>query len=223
MGRDETRSLSDLSNPLLGKVSHRKESSGQLFLIELEQVVGLILAGIGTLVEGVAPIRRVLDSGIVARGHLLNTDLLCKHQQPIKLQEGVTASAGQRRSPTQVIPDKGLDHPPLEFLFQIQDIEAQSQLLGNSTGVVDIIQRAAAAKLVAAVGLRVASIIPQLHRAADHLKAGLFEENGCRGTVDTPTHRQQHGLTGCAGSGLCQVHTTPLGKVSTCADPIGTM
>jgi hypothetical protein len=78
-------------------------------------------------------------------------------------------------------------------------------VLGDTLGVVDVVERAAA-MLRRAVALQFgeAALIPELHGKADD-GAILLKENGCdRGGVDTAGHGDGHEAGGELSGGRCR-------------------
>jgi hypothetical protein len=75
------------------------------------------------------------------------------------------------------------------LLFEVYDVVGKIQVLGDTLGVVDVVERAATV-LRGAVALEFgeAALIPELHGEADDRAVLLEEDRGDGGGVDTTGH-----------------------------------
>jgi hypothetical protein len=138
--------------------------------------VGLVFGWIFALQERVALLGIVVDLGVVPGRYSLNTDLSGKLQKPIEFQESITSGARKRRSSSQVALNEGLNYLLFKVLFQVQNVEGKAKMFGNSPGVIDIIQGTASSILWLSVFLGITPVVPELHRATDHLAALIPQE-----------------------------------------------
>jgi hypothetical protein len=83
----------------------------------------------------------------VAGGDAARADPLRGLEELVELQVIVAERAGDGRAPGQVLGDKGADDVRFKALLLVDDVVGNAQMLGDAAGVVDIIQRAAAAGL----------------------------------------------------------------------------
>jgi len=68
-------------------------------------------------------------------------------EQLVEFQVVVAERAGNGRTPGQVLGNKWPHHILLETLLLVHDVVGNAQVLGNAAGVVDVVQRTAAAAL----------------------------------------------------------------------------
>ena len=91
-------------------------------------------------------------------------------EQLVELEMVVAERARDRRASGEILANKRPHHILLEALLLVDDVVGNAQVLGDAAGVVDIIERAAAAGL-GRVGDAVlageAGLIPELERQAD--------------------------------------------------------
>ena len=139
-----------------------------------------------------ALLRGIANTRVVPRGDPIDANFPGKNQKLIELQKGIAQSTGNRGPPGQVIIDERCDHPLFELLLQVENVKRKTHLLSNSSGIIDIVQRAAPSRLRLSIFSRIAAIIPKLHRAADDVITLVFQQNGRRGTVHATTHSQQN-------------------------------
>src|SRR4029078_10830964 len=99
------------------------------------------------------------------------------------LHPGVAGGAWDRGLAAQVGRDEWAHDVPAELLFEIQHVVPDAERPRDATRVREIVQRAAAAGPP-----RLAGVIPELHREADHLVSLVAQkEPGDRG-IDAPGH-----------------------------------
>ena len=91
-------------------------------------------------------------------------------EELVELEVVVAERAGDRRAAGEILVDEGADHILLEALLLVDDVVGNAEVLGDAAGVVDIIERAAAAGL-GCVGDAVlageAGLVPELEGEAD--------------------------------------------------------
>src|SRR6476646_3238785 len=125
----------------------------------------------------------------MAGGQTLRTDLARHAQKRLELYIGVAAGAGNGRAPGEILVHEWAHDALLELLLEIHDVVRKVEVLGDTLGVVDVIERAAAMLLGAiALQLRQAALIPELHRETDDSVALFLENRGDSGRIDTPGH-----------------------------------
>jgi hypothetical protein len=115
----------------------------------------------------------------------------------------VAERAGDRRAAGEVLVDEGTDHILLEALLLVDDVIGDAEVLGDAAGVVDVIQRTAAAGLRSvrdAVLAGQAGLVPELEREADDGVAGLGEHGRNRRGVDPSGHGYGDGAAPTAKS-----------------------
>ncbi len=111
----------------------------------------------------------------------------------------VAERAGNRRASGEILRDKGPDHILLEPLFLVDDVVGDSEVLGHAAGVVDVVERAAAAglgRIGDAMLAGEAGLIPKLQGEADNLGALIETGEDCRNRrrVDSSGHGDGNGL-----------------------------
>src|ERR1041385_7565872 len=107
-----------------------------------------------------------------------------------KLQTTVARDTRNRRLTSEITRNKRLHHVALEIALEIQHVKRKSEVLGNATRVVNVVERAAARRQRIAVFVCVYAppLIPQLHRKADEMMPLLFQNCcGC-GRIHAATH-----------------------------------
>jgi hypothetical protein len=149
------------------------------------------LAVRGALENPAAARRVVLVDGVVAGGDALGADGAGGLEQSIELEVVVAERAGNGRAAVQILVDKGADDILLEALLLVDDVIGNSEVLGDAAGVVDVIERAAAAGL-GRVGDAVlageARLVPELEGEADDRVARVGEHGRNRRGVDSSGH-----------------------------------
>jgi len=126
----------------------------------------------------------------MARRQAVSANLPGRHEQWIKLHVVIAHCAWNRSSASEIFLHKGLHYGFLEALLVIHNVVRHAQVLRDALGVVYIIQRTAAmAVRSAAVELRQAALVPELHRQPDDGRAALLQNRGNRGAVHPAAHR----------------------------------
>ncbi len=105
-------------------------------------------------------------------------------QEPIELDEGVAKSAGDRRAAGKILVDERLDHTLFELPLQIDDVIGNADVLGHAAGVVDIVERAAAAGGGFGSDFGQSPLIPELHGHPGDVGSLALEQGGDYGTID---------------------------------------
>src|SRR5271163_2902043 len=121
---------------------------------------------------------------------LISANLPGNNEKLIKLQVIVAEAARDRRASGKILLDERPHHIALKTLFVIDHVIRNAESLGNTTRIVDVVNRAAAALH----GFRHAfvasksALVPELHGQADEA-ASFGAEHGrdCRG-VDSSRH-----------------------------------
>src|SRR5207245_4880776 len=83
------------------------------------------------------------NARVVAGGKTLRADLARHAQERLKLYVGVAIGAGDGRAAREILVHEGTHNALLELLLEIYDVMRKIQVLGNSLGVVDIVEGAA--------------------------------------------------------------------------------
>ena len=88
-----------------------------------------------------------------------------------EFQTRVAGDARYRRLAVEIALNKRLDDRLFKLAFQIQNIKREAQPLGNTPGVINIVERAAAGRQWVAVFIDTypPALIPELHSKPDQL------------------------------------------------------
>ena len=176
---------------------------GKLLLRQAEEEVGLILGQIGGALENPALASGVeLVHRIVAGGDAAGADALRGLEELVELEVVVAERAGNGRAPGKVLGDKGPDDVGFKALLLVDDVVGNAQVLGHAAGVVNIVQRTAAAGL-RRVGNSVLAgqprLIPKLERQAHDAIGGAVARVGEHRRHRRGVHPSGHGY----GNGDC--------------------
>ena len=188
LGQSQAVRTGDFADLGLGQAAQRKERARQLLLREAEEEVGLVLGEICGPLENPAPARGVeLVDRVVAGGDAAGADGAGGEEQLVELEVVVAERAGNRRAAGQVFIDERPDHIALEALLLVDDVVGDAEVLGDSAGVVDIVQRTTPAclgRVGNAVTAGQAGLVPKLEGEADYagaaagLRVALVGEHG---------------------------------------------
>ena len=105
----------------------------------------------------------------MAGSDAVGADLARGDEQLIELEMVVAERAGDGRASGEILLDEGADDVALEALLLVDDVVRDVEVLGDAAGVVDIIDRAAAALhlLGHAFLAGETALVPELQREAD--------------------------------------------------------
>ncbi len=187
-----------LANLGLGHAAERKESAAELLLREAEEKVSLVLAAVGgTLEQPASAGIVVLHAGVVAGGNAIGADLLRDYEQLIKLQMIVAEAARDGRASREILGDERTHDVALETLFVIDHVIRNAEVLGDAAGVVNIVERAAAAGYLLGHALvsGEAALVPELHSQADDVVSFGAQHGRDGGGIDSARHGYGYGLT----------------------------
>ena len=104
--------------------------------------------------------------------------------QLVELEFLVAGRAGNGCACLHVFRNEIVDHFLAEFLFEIQDVMRDADLLRHPAGIGQIVERTAGAE--AFIGIP--AVIPQLERNADEVVALLLEQSRGDGAVHPAAH-----------------------------------
>src|SRR5216684_3694033 len=110
----------------------------------------------------------------------------------------VAEAARDGRASGEILGDEGADDVALEALFVIDHVVRNADVLGYAAGVVDVVERAAAAGdlLGHAFVSGEAALVPELHGQADDVVSLGAEHGGDGGGVNSARHGYGDGLLG---------------------------
>jgi len=170
----------------------------QLLLREAEEKIRLVLGQILGPLQNPAPAPLVvLVHRVVAGGDALRANAARRLQQLIELQMVVAERAGNRRAPGQILVDKRPHHVALEPLLLVDDVIRNPQVLGHAPRVINIIQRAAAARF-GRVGNAVLAgqprLVPKMQGEADDAHARVRKNRRRRRGVHPSGHGDGSGI-----------------------------
>jgi hypothetical protein len=106
---------------------------------------------------------------VVPRCNAICTDLPRRQQKLVELQMVIAERAWNRSAPRKIFADEGTYHVSLETFLLIDDVVGDADLFGDSSGVIHIVDGAAAAlhSLRHAVVSCESPLVPQLQRKPD--------------------------------------------------------
>ena len=181
----------------LGHLAQRKQRAAQLLLGQAEEKISLVLGAIGGPLQQPAPALLVkLDAGVVSGGQRIRANLLRDDQQLIELQMIVAEAARNRRAPGKILLDKRPHHIALETLLLIDHVVRNAERLGDAAGVVNIVERAAAAlhRLGHALVAGQAALVPELHGQANDVVPFGAQHGRDGGGVHSARHGNGNGF-----------------------------
>src|SRR5262245_14130154 len=109
----------------------------------------------------------------------------------MELDEVVAEDAGAWRFASQIARNERGDNRTFELIFEIQDIEGNAKMRGNTPGVPDVVERAAAsgaAQIGRILALQRAALIPELHRQTNDFFAGISQHDSCGRRIYAAAH-----------------------------------
>jgi hypothetical protein len=115
----------------------------------------------------------------MACGQTLGTNLARHAQKRLELHVRVAVGASNRSAAGEILIDEGAHDALLELLLEVHYVMRKIQVLGDTLGVVNVVERTAAVLLGAvALQFRQAALIPELHGEADDRAALFLEDSG---------------------------------------------
>jgi len=155
---------------------------GELLLCQREQEVRLVLVAIGAAQQQPAAICSLRDARVMTRGDVLGAKTARTIEERRELQVAVAVRARNGRAARRVFADEVRDDRVLELPLEVEDVVRDAERPGDAPRVVQIVERAAAAKGLAA------ALIVELHRQTNDVMTLLGEQGrGDRG-VDASRH-----------------------------------
>ena len=131
-------------------------------------------------------------AGVVAGGDVAGADGIGHFEEAVELDVVVAEGARDGRAAGEILFDEGLHHVLFELLLEVDHVVGDADLFGDAAGVVDIVERAAAAgsggRSVFGGEFRQPALVPQLHGHADHGAALAHQHGGDGGAVDAAAH-----------------------------------
>ena len=172
---------------LLGEIAKGKQCPGQLLLGQAVEHIALVLGRIRCLAQKpAAPIFVIADPGIVAGDDLITAQNLCLPEKIVKFQVAVAVDAGVGCQSGLVAADEITDYMLCKGTLGIEYIEGHAHFSGYGTGILRIVERAAAA---VAAGKNIA--VKHTHHGAGAVIACLTGQPGGCGAVHTAGHGNQ--------------------------------
>jgi len=118
----------------------------------------------------------LLDARVVATGDARCADLPRGDQQLIELHVVVARGARNRRTAGEIVLYKGAHHGLFKSTLEIDDVMGNANMLRNSAGVIDIVERTATLRRgFARSEFRKSALIPELHGQPDHRSARFVQ------------------------------------------------
>src|SRR5215467_3311387 len=191
LGDGKRRPARDLSNFAFRELAKGKFAMRELLLRKAPQEIGLILGGIERTQKFVALRGSIVANAcIVAGGKTIGANLAGHSKQRLELYVGVAIGTGDGSAAVKVVVYKRADDALFKLVLEIDDVVRKVEMLGDSLGVVDVIERAAAVLSTGLVTLkfREPALIPELHGQTDD-RTALLPQYGCDGRrVDSARH-----------------------------------
>ena len=148
--------------------------------------IALILAGIRRFFQQVATQNFVVfDAGVMPGRHKIVPKFLRAVVQLIKFQKTVAVDTRIRRTSVFVGGGKPPDHLRLEAIGKIKYVIGDAQPEGHASGILDILQRTAGARVRSAGVL----VMKELHGHADTVVPLRFHQIGGNAGVHAAAHR----------------------------------
>ncbi len=155
------------------QASDGKKCARKLFLAQLAQKIGLVLAGIKASTKVVHAVGSLVHTGVVTRGDEVGSERTRSVQKKVKLDFAVAQHVGIRRASGLVLGEHIVDDALLVLHRQIKNLERNPQLLCNEQRVVRVLNPRA----FVFEGWR--GVVPVAHKNADDLVARLLHEQRC--------------------------------------------
>ena len=127
----------------LVQTAERKARVRELLLREPGKHIALILRRVHGLFERVAPVRQLLDAGIVPGRQHVAPERAGACLQQAELQIPVAVQAGVRRRPVLIGRGKARHDLLTKRILIIKDIVRHAQRIGHAAGILHIVERAA--------------------------------------------------------------------------------
>ena len=128
----------------------------------------------------------MIHPGIMARGQILETQGPHLVEERPELDGPVAVHAGVRGPPPQILGDEGTNDLLLQITGKIKNIMADSELLADPPGVLDLLGTAALDRSLFRRG------DAQAHGDADDLMSVFFKKPGRDGGIDAAAHGYGH-------------------------------
>ena len=135
--------LGDFTRLGLVQAAERKARVRELLLREPGKHVALILRGVHGLSERIAPIRQLLDAGVVPGRQHLAPERAGARLEQAEFQVPVAVQAWVRRRPALIGRGKARHDLLAERILVIKDIVRHAQRIGHAAGILHIVERAA--------------------------------------------------------------------------------
>ena len=204
VGDGEAASAGVGAHLLLVKMPHREERPGQLRLGECEQEIRLVLAGVESASQpGPAGVGVAVETRVVAGRYRFGAESRRTVEQMRELQVAVALHAGDRGATGGILPDERRDDRGLELPLEVHRVVRNAKRGGGASGIVQVIERAAAAERPFS-----RLLVVELHREPDDVVALVDELCGGDRRVDASRHRDDdthHVYLPVAGRGARRV------------------
>ena len=132
----------------------------------------------------------------MAGGNAIGANLLRDYEELIELQMIVAEAAWDRRSSRKILGNERAHHVLLEAFFVIHHVIGNADVLGDASGIVDIVERAAAAGYLLGHALVSGEppLVPELHGQADKVMPFGAQHGSDGGGIDSSRHGYGDGL-----------------------------
>src|ERR1017187_1375958 len=192
LGQHQAALPRNFTNLSLGEPPQRKERVRQLFLRQTKQKISLILGEVRWALENpAAPLGVKLVDRVVSRSNAARANAPRRLQKLVELEMVVAQRARNRRPPGKVLIHKRPHHIALEPLLLVHNVVGNPKVLGTSSRVLDIVQRAAPAglrRIGNSVLPRQPRLIPELQRKPHNRLARVGEHRRRRRGVNPSGH-----------------------------------
>ena len=176
--------LGDFTRLGLVQAAERKARVRKLLLREPSEHIALILRRVHGLFERVAPVRQLLDAGIVPGRQHLTPERAGARLEQAEFQVPVAVQTGVRRRPALIGRGKARHDLLAERILIVKDIVRHAQRVGHAAGILHIVER------TAGVAARHAGILVfiQLHGHAHAVVTRLLHQVRRHARIHTAAH-----------------------------------
>jgi hypothetical protein len=164
-------------------VAEWEQQTPQHIPIEHMKNVRLIFGIIGTSTEP-RPVRCVDDLGMVPCRQKLESEGIGAAKESVEFQMPIAFDARIGSAPCRVIGHIGPNHVAFEVVAEVENVVLDTEMVGDSTSVVDVAHRTASS---------VGGTAPELHGDADNIMPGIKEQGSSNRRVDASGHGNHHG------------------------------
>src|SRR5580704_4957364 len=133
----------------------------------------------------------------MASGKASSADLASGEEKLIEFHVVVAIRARNWSAAGEIVVYERTDNRLFKLFFEMDDVKRESEMLGDSARIVDVVYGAAAVlRRACALQLGQTALVPELHGETDNWLAALGEDGRDCGAVHTAAHGYGNGVCG---------------------------